>query len=189
MENPPTAYQRLMSALGGTLHAWSQVENGMGILFSAVSGIPNVLKSGAIFDAVVSFDGRLAVLDAAIEHDDTMLAEDKALWPHLSARLRKLYRKRHEVAHFSVIGDIENATHIAPYFTWNKFNHNAVKSLSIQQIFERSLKFNAATSAVAWFTNLVQRAKFPEGHRPLPIEEPALILHIRELASQKKAAP
>jgi hypothetical protein len=177
-----------MATLGGALAAWSNVENNMGLLFNAASGIPDMQKSGAIFDAVVAFEARLAVLNATIENDNSLSEEDKELWACLSDRLRKLYKKRHEVAHFSVIGDVPNATSIAPFFTWNKHNRNAIKSLTITQIFERSGKFSEAANAMSWFVNLVQRAKFPPPIRPQPLAEPDLIVRIRGLIAQKREA-
>jgi len=160
----------------------------MGLVFYSISGIPTLAKAGAIFDAVVAFDARLAILDAAVANDeDLVTSEEKELWACLSAKLRKLYKQRHQVAHFSLIGDIGTAREISPYFTWNKAARNTAKSLSITQIFELSTKFNEASAAVTWFNAVLQHRKTPpERRRPL-LAEPPLIPRLRELAAQKKA--
>jgi hypothetical protein len=179
-----------MATLGAALASWSNVENNMGLLFNAASDLPDLEKAGAIFDAIVAFEARIAVLDATMANDRSFTEDEKELWACLSARLRKLYKKRHEVAHFSVPGpDVAHATAIAPFFTWNKHLRDTVKSLSIDQIAERSGKFMEAANAMSWFVNLAQRRKFLSPHHPPPLAEPPLIVRIRELVARKKEAP
>jgi len=179
-------YTYLMAAVGTALHAWSQVETGMAQLFWSVSGISGLGKSDAIFDAVISFETRLAILDAAIEHEEEMSEEEKRIWSRLSARLRKLYKKRHEVAHFSLASpeDIVNGARIAPFFTWGKHRRQTTKYLTERQIIQRAAIFAASTSAVNWFTNLMQRRKLPQGSQIQPVPEPDMIVRIRELLAQ-----
>lgn len=189
MTNAPPSYPALMATIGGCLAAWSGVENGMGLAFNAISGMPNFIKAGAIFDAMVAFDVRLAVLDAAVKYDNKLSDDEKELWACFSRRLRKLYKRRHSVAHFSVVGDIENATSISPFFTWNKHLRNEVKSLTKKQIFDKSVAFSEASFAMSWFVNVFQRRAFPPEQRPDQLKEPALIAHLRDLIADKEEVP
>jgi hypothetical protein len=177
-----------MSNIGSALNAWSLVETGMGLVFYSVSGISSLAKAGAIYDSIVAFDGRLAMIDAAIQHDEGLItADEKEWWPCLSAKLRKLYKKRHEVAHFSVVPDAEWAA-ISPYFTWNKAANNSAKWLTIAQIKERYDKFEEAGAAITWFNGILQQRMLPPERRTQQRAEPPLIAHMRDLAARKKAA-
>jgi hypothetical protein len=176
-----------MSAVGTTLHAWSQVESGISQLFWHVSGT-SLHKAEAIFDTVVSFETRIAVLDAVVACEDTLSEDEKEVWTSLSVRLRKLYKKRHEVAHFGVASpeDFVSGTRIAPFFTWGKERQKANKYLTHDQIMVRANLFTAAARAVGWFGQLMMRKKLPLLPDAPPLQEPELIVRIRELLVLKK---
>jgi hypothetical protein len=177
-----------MSNIGSALNAWSLVETGMGLVFYSVSGISSPPKAGAIYDAIVAFEGRLAMIDAAIQSDDHLITSDeKEWWPCFSAKLRKLYKKRHQVAHFSVIPD-QSWSAISPYFTWNKAAQNAAKWLTVPQIKELSDRFEEAGSAITWFNGVLQQRMLPPERRTPQPAEPPLIARMRDSAVQKKAA-
>jgi len=159
----------------------------MGILFIVGSEIPNPVLAGAVFDAIVAFEARLSVLDATCAQSTRVSPENKEIWAALSARLRKQYKRRHELAHFSIADEIATATRIAPFFTWNKHFQNGNKYLTVPQIHERTDRFNGIVKAVNWFTSEVQRAGLPKGHPGVQVPEPPLIVHIRELLAQQKA--
>ena len=184
MANP---YTYLMSSVGITLHAWSQVESGMAQLFWQVSG-SDLEKAEAVFDTIVSFETRIAVLDAVIACDGLMPEEEKEVWTSLSARLRKLYKKRHEIAHFGVASpaDIVTGARIAPFFTWGKERHKTNKYLTHDQIMVRANSFTAASRAVNWFSGFMMRKKLPLLSDSPPLQEPELIVRIRELLILKK---
>ena len=189
MSNQPSKFQILMAQVGATLHAWNQVESAMGLVFLATSGISNFLKAGSIFDSVISFEARIAVLDAAVTHDEKLSADEKEVWLCLSAKLRKLYKKRHEVAHFSLLSeDMRDGERILPYFTWNKHARNSTKHLTLAQLAERSAKFTAASEAVTWQSTLRRQKDLPPRANEPPTPTPQMILHIRELLARKKEA-
>jgi hypothetical protein len=185
----PKKYAALMAEVGNTLNSWSTVETGMGLLFNSLTGPANINKSYAIFDAVVSFEVRVAVLDAAIELEPLFTEEEREVWACLSARLRKLYKKRHEVAHFTIKEklDPQNASAISPFFSWNKELRSTAKFLTAAQIRERADKFDQAALAVTWFNGILQPRVIPPKAPTQPLPIPALIVRIRELLSQKKA--
>lgn len=178
-----------MAQVGITLHAWNQVENALGLLFNSVSQIVDAKKAGSIFDAIVSFDSRLKVLNAAIESSNYISKENREIWGALSARLRQLYKKRHEVAHFTIPHEsFTTGQRISPYFTWNKHQKNTVKYLTIAQLHERSNKFSAAGQAVSWFTTYVSGdSRVRPAAFGYPPEGPMLIAHIRKLCAKKRA--
>jgi hypothetical protein len=183
MNASSTAYQELMASVGSCLHSWALVETAMELFFYNASGIKAVEKAGAIFCSIVAFEGRIAMLDAAVEHEPLLTEEEKAIWTRLSTRLRKFYRRRHAVAHFSV-HDLTKVEAISPFFTWNKFGTAAHKTLTREQISARSNQFLEASAAVSWFSAHMQsrRLRIPlgEAHN----EEPPMIARIRELQSR-----
>lgn len=188
MSEAYSKHQLVMMAVGTAINSWNQVESGMGILFLAVSDIANPYKAGAIFDRMVSFETRLAVLDAAMEFEALISEDEKLIWTNLSARLRKNYKKRHEVAHFTTgtPEDMAEGAGIFPYFTWNKHHTSNTKLLTQPQILERSLKFSALSNCVTWFSRTAAHRKQPAKFPPPSSEEPPLIAHIRELELLKK---
>jgi len=162
----------------------------MGFLFLLASTIRDAFLAGAIFDSVVAFEGRLAILDATFNNSQVVTNEERDIWIALSARLRKLYKKRHEVAHFTVMDpDLMSATAINPFLTFNQVVRETTRELTIHQIVERTAKFSEAEDAVVWFTQRIRPRVRPEESPPQQGEEPPLIARIRELAAQKNVVP
>jgi hypothetical protein len=172
----------LMAAIGGALGSWSQVETGLEVFFCHASGILSLEKATAVFGAIVAFEARLAVCDSIMAVEDVSDLE-REMWARLSARIRKFYRKRHEVAHFSFV--FEGTPRISPFFTWGKEHSKQVKYLSAAQISERALKFTSLSQAVGWFTNrAIERRGLKLGPRSQVVEAARLIPHIRALAAR-----
>jgi hypothetical protein len=185
-------FKELMSTVGLALHGWSQVETGTGILFIVVSGIRSADQAGAIFDSIVDFRSRLSMLDAAIEHSNLANANEKEIWTCLSARLRKLYKRRHEIAHFAIADDeIASARQISPFFTFNKYLQKTHRSLSVEQILNRTRQFGDAAEAIQWFVRFTSERLPREGHLGGPAEAPPLIVRIQGLLrrTQVETAP
>lgn len=160
----------------------------MSQLFWHVSGGTTLQKAEAIFDTVVSFETRIAILDAVVACDENLTDEEKVIWANLSTRLRKLYKKRHEVAHFGVSSpeDLVKGTRIAPFFTWGKERSKTNKYLTHDQIMVRANAFTAASRAVSWFTSTAMRRRLPLLPDAKPLQEPDLIVRIRELLAQRR---
>lgn len=182
---PPDS-DSVMAAIGWALGSWTQVESGMEVLFCHAAGLDEPLRASAIFNAIISFETRLAVCDSVMRFvSDPVEAE---MWSRLSARLRKFYKKRHEIAHFYPLHG-EQGLRIAPFFTWEKEHDKKVHFLTQEQIDERGRKFNALAIAVGWFTNraMERRGIVPGSHAQL-YEASLLIPHIRELAIRSLSA-
>lgn len=168
----------LLATIGVCLTNWSLVELQMALLFQTILVARDPRKPGALFDTIISFDIRLAVLNRTMQFEDLSDA-DRALWHRLAARMAKLYKKRHEVAHFTLAND---GVSIAPFMTWNAAISGSQKYLQHSQVAERAVKFYELAEAMRWFTNHVT-AMHPESPRyPLPAEEePPLIARLRAL--------
>jgi hypothetical protein len=180
-------FEGLMASVGIALHGWAQTEVGLGALFTLVSGIPNVRQAGAIFDSIVDFRSRLAMLDAAFAHSNATTADEQELWVCVTARLRKLYKRRHEIAHFGIADpDLLAAQRISPFFTMNKFVEETQRYLTVAQILHRSSQFGDAGAAIYWFNRHISERVRPEKPFPGPDEEPLLIVRIRELLRRKQ---
>lgn len=174
-----------MSAIGLALHAWSQLESAMWQLFGHVGGMGQQ-KAEAVFAAIAPFEIRVAVLDAAIACETEMSDEEKELWAGLSALLRKLYEERHEVAHFGLAPDPVNEMGIAPFARWGTDRHKAHTCLTHDQIAARANSFAAAAQAVEWFQNVARKRK-PPLLADAPLQEPELVVRIRESLARAKA--
>jgi hypothetical protein len=185
----PSDFKDLMATVGFSLHAWAQVETVLGILFLEVSGIRHPYQAGAIFDSIVDFRSRLAMLDAAMEHSNASELELE-IWTRLSARLRKLYKRRHEIAHFGISeADIVKATTISPFFTFNKLLRRTHRTLTKGQIDVRGLQFAEAGAAVRWLARAISKRKGLFARPvPGPDEEPRLIVQIRALIDRNQPA-
>jgi hypothetical protein len=183
-----SAFDDLMAHVGSALHAWNQVESGMGLLFTVANTAAEMPKWGAIFDAVVSFEARIAVLDATVAHGLNFSDEEREIWPLLSTRIRKLYKKRHEIAHFSIAhpDDLVSGARISPYFTWNKVSNKTERYLTKADLKVREDRFSQAALAVAWLSERVRWRRNPEGAYRPQLAEPPLVSHLRELLAQKK---
>jgi hypothetical protein len=177
----------ILATVGGALAAWSKIEVRLNLLFGVLSGIEDRAKAGGIMDVILSFEVRLAICDKlmALEVTDPFELE---MWARLSARIRKFHRKRHQIAHFSLVAGGErdgfHVPQISPFFSYEKWVTEKARYLSRQQIEERLLKFIEIDDAVDWFLmRALERAR-PEEY-PMPdSEEPPLIPRIRALAIQ-----
>jgi hypothetical protein len=183
MEELPTG--TLLKAVGAALHNWSTVEIQLSTLFAALSDIPDQKKAHALFAAILSFEARLAVCDRLMELES--LDELHGLmWTKMSARLSKFYKKRHEVAHFT-IGYVGDEEVINPFYTQEKWIFGKVRHLTVAQIRERSEKFIQLHMAVGWFANCAfkRRANFPlEKAHALDAGGPPLALQLLLSATQ-----
>jgi hypothetical protein len=140
--------KNLLACVGQALGNWSAIELQLAIVFGHASQMPKE-KARALFDGIISFDIRMSILDTimALEQVDEIEAE---MWRRMSARLTRLYKKRHEVAHFIVIND-PDALKIGPFVSYDKIHRGAVKRLTIAEISARSKKFAQQVHLVSWF--------------------------------------
>lgn len=170
----------LLLAAGNALHAWSGVELALAWLFEILSDINNQGKSHAIFDAIVSFDARLNVVDAVMTME-TISDLDREVWNKLVARLEKKYKKRHEIAHFNISSNASGIS-LSPFLTQGTILRGEKRSLSTAEINERAVSFNGLRLALTWIVLHAIKRRHPGAGIPMP--EPPLIAQLRALAVQ-----
>jgi hypothetical protein len=186
LDQPSTTPQHdhLLQAVGKALHNWSLVEIQLATLFAHLSDIPDQKKAHAAFSAILSFEARLAVCDRLmlLEEVDELHLE---MWAKMFARLSKFYKKRHELAHFSLHHTHKDEPVISPFYTWEKFMFDKVRELTFEQINERAEKFLGLHMALFWFHSLAfrRRVRPTISHEP-DRAGPPLVFQLRELAIQ-----
>jgi hypothetical protein len=109
------------------------------------------------------------------------------MWARMSARLLKTYKKRHEMAHFTIVST-NGEIGISPFLTYEKIleaQGGPPKTLTEKQLRERVARFTAAIAAVSWFKNRAayRRQESYVGPQP-PLEEPPFVSQLRQLAIQ-----
>lgn len=177
MAKPP--HLELLYEVGRGLHCWSLVEMALADLFQAMVGYPNA-NPHALFNAVINFDTRLTLCDKAMEFADLDPVE-REMWIKLSAKLTKFYKRRHEIAHFSV----GKEGVILPFVTTANWQDKNRTKLNAGQIRERAFKFLELEMALKWFADLMPRTRMPLQRQHLqPHEEPPPVVRLRALAVQ-----
>ena len=176
-------YDTVLRAVGAALHNWSLIELQLSNLFSVISDPRDQRKAHAVFAAVLSFDARLAICDRLMDLEEADELE-KEMWTKLSARISKYYRKRHELAHFTLNHGAQSPA-IQPFYTVEKWAFDKVRYLSEEEIRERSRKFIELAQALPWFGAQAFQRRGPSQQplEPKP-EEPPLVPRLRELATQ-----
>lgn len=190
----------LSVAVTDALINWTFVEIQLAQLFAIVSDIQDAgtlalnRKAHAIFDAIISFDARLAVVDALMAEEGLSPLETET-WAKLSSRLGKLYKRRHSLAHFTfsaIIGHEPNKSPphdhdgwdwgLAPFFTMGSMMRGTSTRLTIEQVRERDLHFHEAHRSLDYMTQKARERRGRQLSNPMP--EPPLVARLRALASQ-----
>jgi hypothetical protein len=177
-------HDEILRAIGQALSNWSAVELQLSALFNMISDIRDTDKAAALFSAIIAFDARLAVVDRLMSMEKADAIEME-MWARMSARLSKFYKKRHELAHFSVDHDAAENPVISPFLSLDKIFNQTRRHLTVVEISERSAKFIELHMTIHWFMNraYARRASSKEG-RERPLKETPLVPRLRELASQ-----
>lgn len=175
-------YRDILFEVGRGLHAWSLVEMELADLFHCIVGWTNA-NPHVLFNAVINFDTRVVLCDRAMKfaHFDPV---EREIWDKLSARLTKFYKKRHELAHFT-LGKTDKESVIYPFLTTANIGDENLSRLTAKQIRERISKFVELRDALNWFGELMPRTRMPQ-QRPFlqPLEEPPLVARLRELVTR-----
>jgi hypothetical protein len=184
--------KNILACVGQALGNWSAIELQLSIVFGNASQMPRE-KARAMFDSIISFDVRMTILDAimALEQVDEIEAE---MWCRMSARLSRLYKKRHEVAHFILINDAD-AMKIGPFITYEKIHRGNVKRLTAEEIAARSKKFAQQVHLVSWFALRALERHTPGGiglqldHATHPNAAPLRALAVQTLEARQSRPP
>jgi hypothetical protein len=177
--------QEYFAAVGRALSTWSVVEQHLTTMFHALAGIRDMAKSLAIFDTIISLETRLDVIDALMELENLSPLELET-WNRCSARITKLHKKRHELAHFTLVAIASNNNvekiRLSPFHSFRRIVTQTTTYLDLGQLKEREEKFYELAQTVPWFFSEIQknRGLLPSN----PMQETALLGQLRVLAAQ-----
>lgn len=175
----------LLLAVGQALQTWGALENNLTDMFANLSDIPHRGKAFALFDTIISFETKADVIDTLMSIEKLTALEHET-WRRFSAQLRKHYKKRHEIAHFGLVGDTTKEGDVryklSPFLSLGGIVRGQVRTLTTKEIQARKAKFLDLNGALWWFSMDVETRR---GRRPSnPMQAPPLVLRLRELAAQ-----
>lgn len=174
MSKPYPTVDDLYMVVGKCLHAWSNVELNLSMLFMALNDHPRDNHHlRAAFDAVQSLEVRLSMIHATIIHDPRNSGIFTEKWNSLYNKISRTARKRAQVAHFTIIahsrlGRPETATlKLQPFFTLTSMMTNA-SMLTYDQLCIREQSFRRLASRIIRFCRYlwIVRQQFPEYDEP-----------------------
>jgi hypothetical protein len=161
--------QELLVAVGEALAAWSAIEVFITDLFAILTDIPNKRdqtlnrRAHLIFDAIISLETRLDVVDVLMANEGLSPLEIET-WNRAYLRTKDLYKKRHGLAHFGLVGnpteldnpDPEKSGYISyslsPFFSIGAAVSGGMKILTKAQIDERAVHFREMGAALYFFS-------------------------------------
>lgn len=153
-------------------------------LFATISDIPSIHRAHAVFDTIVSFETRADILDTLMAGENISPLEHET-WTRYSIKIRKSYKKRHELAHFNVA---ETQRHgkpvyrLAPFSTFGNTLRNDAKYLTYEEVAGRDSSFRELAIGGIWFWI---EANGRRGLPPnIPMPEPQLIVRLKASAAQ-----
>lgn len=182
----------LSIAIVDALAAWGAVEVELAMLFVILAGFSRPSKTSVfsrtghlIFDTIISFDTRMDIVDA-LTKDGQFSELEQETWNRCSIRLRKLYKRRHELAHFIFNAKINDdgslAYHISPFFTFSAAMRSDLSTLDVPRIIERKEHFAEMVKALSYFARFaLDKNGHAEGIR---LPEPPIVSRFRISASQ-----
>jgi hypothetical protein len=175
----------ILLQVGECLAMWSQVEHALARLFSVVTRNAVANQMGAAFTAVKSFEVRLAKVNAVIELDHDAAFRDSL--NALSKKLAELYRRRHQVAHFTLLFNVtENKHTLNPFFSFGKLN---VTGLSSNDLNQRCASFARALERLMRLRLYVAHRQAKLGEGLLQEGDPAVGFKTKTARIMKKRNP
>jgi hypothetical protein len=125
-------HDRFIYQFGLAISAWQFVESALGHLFvEIVSGKNNQSTAYAIYNAVVSFEVRIAMINAAFTSNKSNEKHLKA-WEFVQKRILNKAKLRNRLAHLMIVNDVDakaNKVSLVP---------NIIK----KEAFEKAMKGN-----------------------------------------------
>lgn len=185
-DTPDEEYDRLVAlAIAATaLQRWTRVETHLSILFSHISGIKQAESAHIILASIISFETRLSVCNAAMNLIKTNKRQ-RTIWSWLYNRMTKAYKKRHELAHFSVRRMANGkGIKLIPFFSPGRFIAGKGDGLNVDQIQERSINFYELGDDLRWFHFEIERHLRKRGARKLSTPD-RVRQHLAEVAQTR----
>jgi hypothetical protein len=155
----------IMHAVGECLMEWSMVELNICILYSECVSprkgkFHNPGPHAFIFDSVISIDARMDMIKAIIQWRETtnghalLVPDCTKSWTRLREKIKTHYKKRHEVAHSSIIQYMnkggEHIVALAPFATMSSVSSTS-KRLTLKELQERKRLFKVLSMEISSF--------------------------------------
>lgn len=179
----------LARAVGFTLNAWSLVEEKLAVLFQGLLEHHRIETAFVIMATIVSFETRLAVVDALVQREP-LLEDEIALWDKLKVKIGKGYKSRHQVAHFSFMyawKDNELSwTKLAPFYSFGGAILGNESLIGVAEIEQKRVRFKELEDALDWMGRYLNMRRYSSEVSLQP--EPALIVHLRQQITGTPAA-
>lgn len=158
------ARDALLLEVGRCLFLWSGIELNLSTFFTAlhediVQSVENNHALRAAFDAVVSFEVRVAMIDAAVINSNKADQDIKDCWSSFSNKLRKKYKDRNAVAHFGIArrstpsGQVDG---ILPFVNFTSAVNKTTKPLlKLEDLVRRRIAFEGLQVRSSAFSQLL----------------------------------
>jgi hypothetical protein len=98
----------LHQAVGSALAQWSQIERALNLILFNLAGLKSYAIAEAIMASMVSFRGRLEIIDNILIVDPRA-PEVLSEWTNLRKRVLKRSKERNNLAHFTLVFHGSNA--------------------------------------------------------------------------------
>ncbi|MFC4724409.1 hypothetical protein ACFPB0_03800 [Glycocaulis abyssi] len=181
MDEAENERQAAYTLVGEALSLWNQIEGSLAFLFASYLKTDASIAM-ASYHAVISFEARLAMVNAAAEKKLRLHPELFDRWKTLSGRISKKAKKRAEIAHCTIMIMEHNGRYTVealPYWHFSKLLAGAKYrgpglmpvapnglSLSLKQLDDRIASFKDLNARIIDLNGDVERASQPPEEAP-----------------------
>jgi hypothetical protein len=165
----------LYQAIGEATTAWARVEGGLGVIFiTMVAGdamaIDNILRNlaaRAAFHAIINFNSKLAVTNAAARWFLVNQPSYLARWTSLQNRTKRQAKRRNDIVHFALVkAEPAPPLPFEYYLTPSLFGtHHLIGTepsrLRLNDILARSKSFRALANDLFAFATTIGASRTP----------------------------
>ena len=113
---------KIALAVGYCQSAWGEVEGELSNIYRVVANIPKCEIAIASFYSVVSFDGKLQMVDSVMKRGLIEFASTLRKWESLHKDIKKLKSKRNKLSHGRIVTysvGSDGGCHWIPYYNGN----------------------------------------------------------------------
>ncbi|HEY0012797.1 MAG TPA: hypothetical protein VGB79_08095 [Allosphingosinicella sp.] len=182
----------LAMGVGTALSSWAGFEVRLTHLYAVLTDMPDQAKACAVFDTIISFEVRLALCNRLMEAEACSELE-KAVWRAFKLRAEKLYKKRHGIAHFSIVEATgkrgKKTVHLSPFLSQSRLAEGRASLLSAKDLKRRSDEFDELREAIVWFWAQARNRRGLLSEPDQPSSPPPLLLRLEATVSQTLKSP
>lgn len=177
----------LFYSIGRCLMTWANVELHLLLIFRDCLGMDSHMAD-TVWTSVINFDAKMTVLDNTMKSLYVPKRGNLDDWQILSEYVRKLAKRRNEIAHATLIKNIDGKTktvtaHLEPFFV----SKPGKVKITAEDVYERERMFDEACNGLFWLRG--QRTKGrtqpgPPERSAIPM--PDLLRRLREEERQRR---